>query len=188
MTLFQESANIFCKGPSTSFWSCWSMKSLKRDYEGLWRLNSEVIVGKWPWTVQHLRGVAVFLAALFPEIEEGRIWLKGCCLTALKSNGSPIVVSKIETLERSGDGMWKPLIQGGSVGSPYTVNTPHTHQWYLFAVFLPPYSRTEQVSLNTWPPSSPFVRAEIRYWKDLETEEAKINKEGTALEMTGAMY
>ena len=116
MTLFQESANIFCKGPSTSFWSCWSMKSLKRDYEGLWRLNSEVIVGKWPWTVQHLRGVAVFLAALFPEIEEGRIWLKGCCLTALKSNGSPIVVSKIETLERSGDGMWKPLIQGGSVG------------------------------------------------------------------------
>ena len=92
------------------------MKSLKRDYEGLWRLNSEVIVGKWPWTIQHLRGVPVFLAALFPEIEEGRIWLKGCCLTALKSNGSPIVVSKIETLERSGDGMWKPLIQGGSMG------------------------------------------------------------------------
>lgn len=58
----------------------------------------------------------MFLAALFPEIEEGRIWLKGCCLTALKSNGSPIVVSKIETLERSGDGMWKPLIQGGSMG------------------------------------------------------------------------
>ena len=35
---------------------------------------------------------------------------------------------------------------------PYTVSTPHTRQWYLFAVFLPPHSTIEQMSLNKWPP------------------------------------
>ena len=34
------------------------------------------------------------------------------------------------------------------VWSRHTVSTPHTHQWYLFAVFLPPHNTTEQVSLN----------------------------------------
>ena len=29
-----------------------------------------------------------------------------------------------------------------------TVGTPYTHQWYLFAAFLPPHSTTEQVSLK----------------------------------------
>ena len=33
-----------------------------------------------------------------------------------------------------------------------TASTPHAHQWYVFAVFLPPHNRTEQVSLNKWPP------------------------------------
>ena len=62
-----------------------------------------------------------------------------------------------------------------------------TRQRYLFAVFLPPYNTTEQVSLNKWLPSPPCDRAEIRHWRDLQTEEAKINKEeGTALEVTGA--
>ena len=69
---------------------------------------------------------------------------------------------------------------------PYTVNTPHTCQWYLFAVFLPLHSTTEQVSLNKWPPSPACVRVEIRHWRDLQTEETKINKEGTTLEVTGA--
>ena len=31
---------------------------------------------------------------------------------------------------------------------PYTVSTPPTHQWYLFAVSLPPHNTTEQQSLN----------------------------------------
>ena len=69
---------------------------------------------------------------------------------------------------------------------PHTASTPHTRQWYLFAMFLPPHSTIEQVSLNKWPPSSPCVKVEIRHWRDLQTEEAKINKEGTALEVTGA--
>ena len=70
---------------------------------------------------------------------------------------------------------------------PDTVSTPHTHQWYLFPVFLPPRSTIEQVSLNKWPPLPPRVRVEVRYWRDLQTEEAKVNKEeGTALEVTGA--
>ena len=75
-------------------------------------------------------------------------------------------------------------VSGDKCGSD-TVSTPHTHQWYLLAVFLPPQSITEQVSLNIWPPLPPCVRAEIRHWRDLQTEEAKINKEeGTALEVT----
>lgn len=68
---------------------------------------------------------------------------------------------------------------------PSTANTTHTCQWYLFAVFLPPHNTIEQVSLNKWPPSAPSVRAKIRNRRDLQTEEAKINKEGgTALEVT----
>ena len=70
---------------------------------------------------------------------------------------------------------------------PSTVNTTHTCQWYLFAVFLPPHNTTKQVSLNKSPSSPPSVRAETRNRRDLQTEEAKINKEGgTALEVTGA--
>ena len=59
---------------------------------------------------------------------------------------------------------------------PYTVNTPHTCQQYLFAVSPPPHNRTEQVSLNKRPPSPLYVRIEIRHWGDLQTEEAKIKK------------
>ena len=55
----------------------------------------------------------------------------------------------------------------------------------LFAVFLPPHSTTEQVSLKKCPPPPPCVRAEIRHGRDQETEEAKT--EGTALEVTGAI-
>ena len=66
--------------------------------------------------------------------------------------------------------------RGQTQCGPHTVSTPHTHQWYLFAVFLPPHSTTEQVSLNKWPPLPPCVRAEIRHWRDLQTEEAKINR------------
>ena len=47
-----------------------------------------------------------------------------------------------------------------------TASTPHTRQWYLFAVLLPPHSTTEQVSLNKWPPSPPCDRAEIKHWRD----------------------
>ena len=70
---------------------------------------------------------------------------------------------------------------------PETASTSHTLQWYLFAGFLAPGRTIEQVSLNKWPPSPPCVRVEVRYWRDLLTEEAKTNKEeGTALEVTGA--
>jgi len=49
---------------------------------------------------------------------------------------------------------------------PYTVSTPHTCQWYLFALSLPPHNTTEQVSLNKLPSLPPCVRAEIRHWRD----------------------
>ena len=69
---------------------------------------------------------------------------------------------------------------------PSTESAPHIWQQYLFVVSLSPHNTTEQVSLNKWPASS-CVRVEIRYGRDLQTEEAKINKErGTTLEVTGA--
>ena len=52
-----------------------------------------------------------------------------------------------------------------------------TRQCYLFAVFLPPHSTTEQASLKKCPPPPPWVRAEIRHWRDQQTEEAKTNRE-----------
>ena len=64
-------------------------------------------------------------------------------------------------------------------------DTESTHPCYLFAVFLPPHSTTEQVSLKKCPPLPPCVRVEIRHWRDQQTEEAKT--EGTALEGTGAI-
>ena len=69
---------------------------------------------------------------------------------------------------------------------PYTVSTPYMCQQHLFIVSLPPHNATEQVSLNKWSHLPPCVRLEIRHWRDLQTEEAKINKEGAALEMTCA--
>ena len=66
-----------------------------------------------------------------------------------------------------------------------TGRTPHTRQWYLFAVFLPPHRTNEQVSLKNCPPPPALVRAKIRHWRDQQTEEAKT--EGTTLEVTDAI-
>ena len=62
----------------------------------------------------------------------------------------------------------KPSVVKPSVGP--------THTSDLFAVFLLPHNITEQVSLNKWPPPCPCIRAEIRHWRHLQTEEAKINR------------
>ena len=56
--------------------------------------------------------------------------------------------------------------------------TVNTCQWYLFAVFLPPKSTTEQARLKKTKRSdhhlTPCVRAEISNWRDQQTEQAKI--------------
>ena len=57
-----------------------------------------------------------------------------------------------------------------------TGSTPHRRQWYFFAASLPPHRTIEQVSLKKCPPLPPCVRAEIRHWRDQQTEEAKINR------------
>jgi len=44
---------------------------------------------------------------------------------------------------------------------------------------------TEKLSLKKYPPPPRCVRAEIRHWRDQQTEAAKT--EGTALEVTGAI-
>ena len=54
-------------------------------------------------------------------------------------------------------------------------DTASTRQCYLFAASLPPHSTTEQVSLKKCPPPPPCARAEIRHWRDQQTEEAKTN-------------
>ena len=62
-----------------------------------------------------------------------------------------------------------------------------TRQSYLFAASLPPYSTTEQVSLKKKKKGvhhCPLcIRAEIRHWRDQQTEEAIT--EGTTLKATG---
>ena len=69
--------------------------------------------------------------------------------------------------------------------------TASTCQFYLFAVSLLPHSTNEQVSLkkkkkrNSVHHCPLCVRAEIRHWRDQQTEEAKT--EGTALKVTGAI-
>ena len=55
-------------------------------------------------------------------------------------------------------------------------DTASTCQCYLFAASLLPHSATEQVSLNTCPPLPPCVRADIRHWRDQQTEEAKTDR------------
>ena len=66
-----------------------------------------------------------------------------------------------------------------------TVSTPHTPQWYLSAVLLPPHSTTELANLNKRPPLPTCVRVEIRHWRDLQTEAKWTN--GTTSQVTGAM-
>ena len=51
-----------------------------------------------------------------------------------------------------------------------TVSAPHTGQWHLSAAPLPPHSTTEQANLNKRPPLPACVKAEIRHWRDLQTE------------------
>ena len=65
-----------------------------------------------------------------------------------------------------------------------TESALHTRKWYLSAVPLPPHSTIEQVNLNKRPRLPACVRAEIRHWRDQQTE-AKYT-EGTTSEGTGA--
>jgi len=67
-------------------------------------------------------------------------------------------------------GLWQ--IQWG----PSTASTPYTCKWYLFAVFLTHHNTPLQLSLNKWSPSPTCIRAQIRHWRDLQTEEGKIKR------------
>ena len=68
---------------------------------------------------------------------------------------------------------------------PSTASAPHTSQQYLFSVSLPLHSTAEQVSRSKWSLSPPHVRVEIRHWKDLQTEEANLRKEGGNCQRSG---
>ena len=51
-----------------------------------------------------------------------------------------------------------PWAEADPVWSIHCEHCEHSpHMQYLFAVSLPPYNTTEQVSLNKWPPSSPLL-------------------------------
>ena len=48
---------------------------------------------------------------------------------------------------------------------------------FVCSVFLSLHSTAEQVKPNKWLLWPPQVRAEIRHWRDLQAEEANLNKE-----------
>ena len=60
--------------------------------------------------------------------------------------------------------------QGQTQCGRNTASIPHTRQWHLSAVPLPPHSTTEQANLSKRPPPPTCVRAEIRHCRDLQTE------------------
>ena len=94
---------------------------------------------------------------------------------------APWTVSSVDLGSTHYLGLWQ------NQHCPYTATLPTHASGYLFAVSLPLHSTTEQVSLNKCSPSPPHVRAEIRHWRDLHAEEAKISKEkGITLEVTDA--
>ena len=60
------------------------------------------------------------------------------------------------------------------------------HMPALFVCCVPPSPQHNWTSEPKWVSTfAACVRAEIRHWRYLQTEEAKINKGGTALEVTG---
>ena len=61
---------------------------------------------------------------------------------------------------------------------PPPASTPHTRQWHLFAVSLPPHNTTKQVSLNKWPHLPPCIRAEIRHGRALKTRSQNKQRRG----------
>ena len=76
-----------------------------------------------------------------------------------------------------------------SVAQTHRTLPTHTSDNCLqFSSPCPQHSTTEQARLYKWSPLPPCVKVEIKHWRDLQTEEAKINKEeGTTLEVTGAI-
>ena len=105
--------------------------------------------------------------------------LGGACSPGPASDGSRR--SNLEP-EQCGQGGHKRH-EGGQAQCGW--DTVSICQCSLFTASLPPHSATEKVSLKMCPPQPPCVRAEIRHWRDQQTEEAKT--EGTALKVTGAI-
>ena len=75
----------------------------------------------------------------------------------------------------------------GTCTPPWTVANTVWSIHYEYSPYMPvvfvcmplaPHSTAEQVSLNKWPRLPPCVRVQIRHWSDLQTAEAKTNKEG----------
>ena len=79
------------------------------------------------------------------------------CIVPLQSNLKP---------EHCRPGKHRRLEGGKTQCDPDTASTTHTHQWYLFSVFLPPHTTTDQVSLNKWPTLFPCAGVEIRHLRD----------------------
>ena len=104
--------------------------------------------------------------------------LGGACSPGLTSDGS--LRSNLEP-EQCGQGGHTHRERGQAQCG---WDTASTCQCYLFAASLPPQSATEQVSLKSVHHRPTCVRAEIRHWRDKQTE---AKTEGTAMEVTGAI-
>lgn len=107
--------------------------------------------------------MAVFLAVLFPEIEEGGIWLKGCYLPTLKSNGSPIVISKIEKQHLKDQGMAcvnpSSRVALGKRGGP----SPRARTLASVLRSAPPLSTQEREAHSSAAPSQVDIREKQYY-------------------------
>ena len=104
------------------------------------------------------------------SLDLGRAWHAG-------STGTGLLQGSLEP-EQCRPRKYMPPWAGANPAWSHTGSAPptHTRQWHLFAVSLPTDNITEQVNPNKRPPSPPCVRAEIRHWRGLQTEEAKIKK------------
>ena len=98
-------------------------------------------------------------------------------------SGCPhLPVSTGDGLVRSRLALVTPLFLWAGPNPVWPRHCKHTRVLF-FVVSVPPHSTTEQVNLKKCPPPPPCVRAEIRHWRDQQTE---AKTEGTSLEVTGA--
>lgn len=78
-----------------------------------------------------------------------------------------------------------------SYGNPHLAHPlgapPNTCWWCLLVVSVCLHSTTEQGSPNKWPLLPTHVRAEIRHWKELQSEEGKENKKERKGEPPGSI-
>ena len=118
----------------------------------------------WTWAWEGHKTPSPSGSVLLQNTQESEHLRPGMCMKCRAHlgqcpSGAPWSLSSVNLGSTRCLGLWQAQC------GPPTVSNPHTCEQYLFAVSLPPYKTTEQVSLSKWPPLPPHVRAEIRHCK-----------------------